>query len=195
VSNSDRDAARHYHEVTKHSYTSVRSDPHALDWENRPLVYKIYPAAGSIAMPRELDLSPMPATVAIARVIGDSVENTAADEPLGLETLTRILFCAAGLTRSKSVAGEAYHFRAAASAGALYPIEIYLAATDVAELTQGLYHFSPADLKLRGLRRGEWRDYIADAAAGRPALVEARAILVLSAIFWRRSVRAAAKRS
>jgi SagB-type dehydrogenase family enzyme len=185
VSNSDRDAARHYHEVTKHSYTSVRSDPHTLDWENRPLVYKIYPAAGSIAMPRELDLSPVPATLAIARVIGDSVEKTAADEQLGLETLTRILFCAAGLTRSKSVAGEAYHFRAAASAGALYPIEIYLAATDVAELTQGLYHFSPADLKLRGLRRGEWREYIADAAARRPALVEARAILVLSAIFWR----------
>jgi len=61
VSNSDRDAARRYHEVTKHSYTSVRSDPHALDWENRPLAYKIYPAAGSIALPRELDLSPLPA--------------------------------------------------------------------------------------------------------------------------------------
>jgi SagB-type dehydrogenase family enzyme len=83
------------------------------------------------------------------------------------------------------VAGEAYHFRAAASAGALYPIEIYLAATGVAELTPGLYHFSPAELKLRGLRRGEWRDYIAEAAAGRPAFVEAQAILLFSAIFWR----------
>jgi hypothetical protein len=35
------------------------------------------------------------------------------------------------------------------------------------------------------LRRGDWREYIAKVAAARPALVEARAILVLSAIFWR----------
>ena len=184
MSNSERDAARRYHEVTKHSYTSVRSDPHALDWENRPLAYKIYPAAGSIALPRELDLSPLPATVAIAGGIDESA-TAVEDKPFDLETITRILFCADGLTRSKSVGGEAYHLRAAASAGALYPIEIYLAATDVAELTPGLYHFSPADLKLRGLRRGDWREYLAGAAAMRPALAEARAILMLSAIFWR----------
>ena len=102
-----------------------------------------------------------------------------------LEVLTRILFCADGLTRSKSVGGEAYHFRAAASAGALYPIEIYLAATEVEALEPGLYHFSPADLKLRGLRRGDWREYLARTTAAQPALTEARAILVLSAIFWR----------
>jgi SagB-type dehydrogenase family enzyme len=186
VSNGERDAARRYHEVTKHSYTSVRSDPHALDWENRPLPYKIYPTAGSIALPRELDLSPRPATMAIAEGgIADSAANAAEEKPFDLEAITRILFCADGLTRSKSVGGEAYHFRAAASAGALYPIEIYLAATDVAELTPGLYHFSPADLKLRGLRRGDWREYLARASAMRPALAEARAILVLSAIFWR----------
>ena len=185
MSNSERDVAGRYHEITKHSYTSVRSDPHALDWENRPLVYKVYPSAGSVALPRELDLSPLPATLAITGDIDDSAENRAADHPFDLATLTRILFCAGGLTRSKSVGGEAYHFRAAASAGALYPIELYLAATDVAELTPGLYHFSPADLKLRGLRRGQWREYLAEAAAAHPALVEARAILVLSAIFWR----------
>jgi SagB-type dehydrogenase family enzyme len=190
LSNDDRDAARLYHEVTKHSYTSVRSNPHALDWENRPLGYKIYPAAGSIALPRELELSSMPATAAIARdpkqpSTADLPTDASADVPLDLETITRILFCANGLTRSKSVGGEAYHFRAAASAGALYPIEIYLAANDVEELTPGLYHFSPADLKLRGLRRGDWRDYLAGAAAMNPALAESRAVLVLSAIFWR----------
>ncbi|MEA2678900.1 MAG: hypothetical protein QOK03_622, partial [Candidatus Binataceae bacterium] len=228
MNNRDRDAARGFHEVTKHSYTSVRSDPHALDWENRPLPYKIYPAAGSIALPRELHLSPMPAIQAISGGIdesataasssispdsssnapdfspkthvssqktADSTQNSAVssdlaaenklDQPLDLETLTRILFCADGLTRSKSIGGDAYHFRAAASAGALYPIEIYLAATGVAELTPGLYHFSPADLKLRGLRRGDWREYLARASARRTALAEASAIMVLSAIFWR----------
>jgi SagB-type dehydrogenase family enzyme len=190
LSNQNRDAARHYHEVTKHSYTSIRSDPHRLDWENRPLPYKIYPAAGAIALPRELHLSAMPVTDAIA---GDSDESATADSsaatiddrPLHLEALTRILFCGDGLTRSRSVNGEAYHFRAAASAGALYPIEIYLAATEVEALDPGLYHFSPADLKLRGLRRGDWREDLARAAAMHPALSAAPAVLVLTAIFWR----------
>jgi SagB-type dehydrogenase family enzyme len=181
LSNSDRDVARLYHEVTKHSYTNVRSNPHALDWENRPLPYKIYPAAGAIALPRDLELSAMPAMAAIAA----SVPAGAIDTPLNVAALTRILFCADGLTRSKTVGGEAYHFRAAASAGALYPIEIYVAAIEVEGVEPGLYHFSPADLKLRGLRRGDWRAYLARAAAMRPALAEARAIVVVSAIFWR----------
>jgi SagB-type dehydrogenase family enzyme len=191
LSNSDRGAARLYHEVTKHSYTSVRSNAYALDWENRPLPYKIYPSAGAIALPRELELSAMPATAAIAGNAQASTLDPASasasrlDAPLSLEALTRILFCADGLTRSKTIGGEAYHFRAAASAGALYPIEIYLASSELEGVEAGLYHFSSADLKLRGLRRGDWRDHLARAAAMRPAVAEASAIIVMSAIFWR----------
>jgi SagB-type dehydrogenase family enzyme len=104
---------------------------------------------------------------------------------MDLETLTRLLFCADGLTRQVSVGGQDYHFRAAPSAGALYPVEIYLVAGEVEGLDNGLYHFSPADLKLHGLRRGNWRPYLARAAAMRPSISQARAILIMSAIFWR----------
>ncbi len=52
-------------------------------------------------------------------------------------------------------------------------------------LEAGLYHFSPADLKLRGLRRGDWRAAIARACAMYPAVAEAKAVLILSAMFWR----------
>ena len=31
-----------YHNGTKHSRESIRSDPHSLDWENYPLAFKIY---------------------------------------------------------------------------------------------------------------------------------------------------------
>jgi SagB-type dehydrogenase family enzyme len=180
VGNGSIEAARAYHEITKHSYTSVRSSPHFLDWDNRPAPYKIYPMAGAVALPRELELSAMPALAAISRIAP-----LAADTALGLETLTRILFCTGGLTRSKQVGGEDYHFRAAASAGALYPIEMYVAAGEVEGLEPGLYHFSPADLKLRGLRRGDWRAMLASAAANRPSLERARAVIVLTSIFWR----------
>ena len=180
LGNRDIEAARTYHATTKHSYTSVRTDAHFLDWDNRPMPYKLYPEVSGLALPRDLSLARVPALEAIA----------AGDPPtdggdLTLEALTRILFCADGLTRRTRVGGEDYHFRAAPSAGALYPIEIYAAVAENGELEPGLYHFSPADLRLRGLRRGDWRGLIARAAAGRPSLLQARAVLVLSAIFWR----------
>jgi SagB-type dehydrogenase family enzyme len=180
VGNDYLEASRVFHELTKHSYTSVRSAPHHLDWDIKPMPYKVYPAAGALALPRDLALPRMPALAAIE---DDGRGRNGA--PLGIENLTRILFCADGLTRARKVGGEDYHFRAAPSAGALYPIELYLAAARCDGIEPGLYHFSPADLKLRGLRRGDWRGYLARAAAMRPSITEARAVVILTSIFWR----------
>jgi SagB-type dehydrogenase family enzyme len=180
VGNDYINAARHFHEVTKHSYTSVRSSPHRLDWDIKPSPYKIYPEAAAIALPRDLRLSGTPTLEAIAKQVPNSSQ-----APIGVAELTRILFCADGLTRRARVDEMEYHFRAAPSAGALYPIEIYVAAGELEELEAGLYHFSPADLKLRGLRRGDWRQLIARAAANRSSLAYARAIVIVTSIFWR----------
>jgi len=180
LSNDYIEAARVFHEITKHSYTSVRSSPHFLDWDNKPLPYKIYPGAASISLPRDLNLSSTPALAALSSYVPADFS-----APIETASLTRILFCADGLTRQKRVGDDDYHFRAAASAGALYPIEIYLAAGSVEGLETGLYHFSPADLRMAGLRRGDWRSYIADAAAKRPSLLRARAVIAMSAIYWR----------
>jgi len=38
VANVDIVAACVFHEITKHSYTSVRSVPHYLDWNNRTIL-------------------------------------------------------------------------------------------------------------------------------------------------------------
>src|SRR5215469_8585250 len=123
--NRDIQIALAYHEATKHSYTSVRSGGFLLDWSNRPLPYKIYPGAGTLTLPRELSLSGIPALSALRR------KSDSPQRPLDLETTTRILFCAGGLTKRANVGGEDYHFRAAASAGALYPVELYLVAGEV----------------------------------------------------------------
>ncbi|HTY56236.1 MAG TPA: SagB/ThcOx family dehydrogenase [Candidatus Binataceae bacterium] len=180
MANQEIEAAATYHDITKHSYESVRRDAYALDWDNKPLPYKIYPEAASIGLPRDLSLSTVPAL----EVIAGGKRGAAAAAP-DLGSLGRILFCAGGLTRSRDVGGEQYHFRAAASAGALYPIEIYIASGEVDGLAPGLYHFSPADLKLRGLRSGDWRSTIASACAKDDLVRESRVVLVLSAIFWR----------
>ncbi|HEY6395374.1 MAG TPA: SagB/ThcOx family dehydrogenase [Candidatus Binataceae bacterium] len=172
-------AAQVYHEITKHSYASVRTAPNYLDWDIKPLPYKIYPDAAAVALSRDLAL---PATPTLSALSSSPLLSAVT---LGIPELTTLLFCANGLTRKKRMDGEDYHFRAAPSAGALYPIEIYLAAGHVDDLEAGLYHFSPADLKLRGLRRGDWRQLIARAAADRPSLLNCDAVLILSSIFWR----------
>jgi SagB-type dehydrogenase family enzyme len=179
LSNNDIEVARTFHELTMHSYTSVRSGGHRLDWDNRPLPYKIYPQAGALSLPRDLTLPDIP-TLEVLTAPG--IKNS---KTLDLPALTRMLFCADGLTRRKRVGTEDYHFRAAASAGALYPIEIYVAAAAVDGIESGVYHFSPADLKLRGLRRGDWRPLLAKVTAAPPKLAKARAVLILTAIFWR----------
>ena len=38
----DADAARAYHEATKHSERSLRSNPHFLDFDNQPTPFKLY---------------------------------------------------------------------------------------------------------------------------------------------------------
>jgi SagB-type dehydrogenase family enzyme len=177
-SNRDISLALAYHAATKHSYTSVRSSAHFLDWSNRPLPYKIYPGAGTLALPRDLSL-PAISTLSALRRRSESPE-----KPLDLETVTRLLFCAGGLTKRANVGGEDYHFRAAASAGALYPIEIYLVAGEVEGMESGLYHFLPADLKLHGLRRGDWLPYLAE-YVGCTSLRHARAVFIMTSIFWR----------
>ncbi|HEV2474315.1 MAG TPA: SagB/ThcOx family dehydrogenase, partial [Chthonomonadales bacterium] len=178
--NHEVDIARFFHEVTKHSYASVRSGGHILDWENKPLAYKIYPHADAIALPRDLELSARPTLPTIA-----GGENLVQDRELTARVVARLLFCAGGLTKSQRLRDETYHFRAAASAGALYPIEIYLAAAQVADVQPGLYHFSPADLKLRRLRTGDQRGALARACDGRSSVAQAGAVVVLSSIYWR----------
>jgi SagB-type dehydrogenase family enzyme len=176
--NRDISVALAYHEATKHSYTSVRSGTHLLDWSNRPLPYKVYPGAGTLALPRDLSLPSISTLTALRE------RSNSSPKPLDLDAVTRLLFCADGLTRRANVGGEDYHFRAAASAGALYPVEVYLVAGQIEGMERGLYHFLPADLKLHGLRRGDWRPYLAGCVAS-TSVREAGAVLIMTSIFWR----------
>ena len=43
MNNRDIQATWKYHDGTKHSYWSIRNNPHFLDWANRPQPFKIYP--------------------------------------------------------------------------------------------------------------------------------------------------------
>ena len=104
---------------------------------------------------------------------------------MSLGTLATLLYYAAGVTKKKTYAGGGeVLFRAAASTGALYQTEVYLAAGDVTGLAAGLYHFCPGDFTLRRLRDGDLRAALA-AAAAEPSVSRRAATVILTGIFWR----------
>src|SRR6266850_3096542 len=51
--NRDIDATWKYHNGTKHSYLSLRVSPHFLAWENKPLLFKIYPTLEVTRLPKD----------------------------------------------------------------------------------------------------------------------------------------------
>jgi SagB-type dehydrogenase family enzyme len=159
----------------------VRSDPHALDWAQKPFLFKVYPDLPAVPLPREVPPPAMPALEAVRR--GVAPEGRAS---LDVRTLAQLLFFSAGLTKRKAYpGGETYHFRAAASTGALYQTEVYVVAGGVPGLEPGVYHFCPGDFALRRLRAGDFRAALA-AATGRGELVaDAPATAILTAIHWR----------
>jgi SagB-type dehydrogenase family enzyme len=170
--------ARAYHQLTRHTRRSVRESGHTLDWANKPFPFKVYPEAPAVPLDREL-APPVRATLP-ALVAGPARGDT-----VSLERLAQCLFFAAGLTRRRAYPGGELHFRAAASTGALYEIEVYVVAGAVAGLEPGVYHFGPGDFALRRLRDADHRAALA-AAAGAPDAVRAAPVtLVLSAIYWR----------
>ena len=55
--NWDTDAARRYHERTKHTFESVRRSARLLDWDNRPHPFKEYAGLEAGPLPEEHNLS------------------------------------------------------------------------------------------------------------------------------------------
>jgi SagB-type dehydrogenase family enzyme len=158
----------------------VRRSGHALDWETKPLPFKVYPAIEPIRLPTDL---PALATDTFAALAPD--EPGASPAALDLERLAALLFFSAGVTRVKTYPGGGQiHFRAAPSTGALYQTEAYVVAGAVDGLEAGVYHFNPGDFSLRRLRAGDFRGAVAGAAVD-DAIAAAPASLVLSAIYWR----------
>src|SRR3989441_3663735 len=170
--------ARRFHDDTAHSPYSVRTSGHTLDWDIKPFPFKVYTDVPAIQLPREVDVVATPTLAALERPAAPAARLT-------LSALIGLLYYTAGVTRKKTYPGGGeVLFRAAASTGALYQTEVYVAAGDVEGLESGLYHFCPGDFTLRRLREGDVRHAFAEAAA-EPDLARRAATIVLSALFWR----------
>jgi len=181
MNNRDMQATWKYHDGTKHSYWSIRNNPHLLDWANRPQPFKIYSKIEPLPLPRDV-----PHTgVAALSAISEPVPSSRADSVPDLHDLARILYFSAGVTKQRAHSGGEIYFRAAACTGALYEIELYVVTDDLASLDAGVYHFNPADVSLRLLRKGDFRKNLAHATAMEPAVVHAPATIICTGTYWR----------
>ncbi len=103
-------------------------------------------------------------------------------EELDLAQVSQLLWAAQGITNSMG-------HRTTPSAGALYPLEIYLVAGNVAGLEAGVYHYLPEDHSIRLTLHGDVRQPLAKACLSQDWLADAPCILVITAIFARTNVR------
>ena len=146
-------------------------------FEKPPPQYKHYPDKKKIKLPP-------PSFKGI--VLEEAIKNRRSvreysDKPLTLEEISQILFSAQGITGE--YAGS--YLRAAPSAGALYPIEIYLIIQNVEGLEKGIYHYNVLEHSLEFIKKGDFKNEIFKAGLFQEMFLSAPLTLIYTAIFKR----------
>ena len=167
-----------FQEETK--YTPEKIGGHYLDWNRVPDPYKDYGESfHKVTLPDpRIDM-----TAGIWDVISKrrSVRQYAIQGTLTLDRLAILLWATQGITAES----RQFQFRAAPSAGGLYPIETYLVVRDVEGLERGVYHFRPHRFDLEFIRAGDYSIVLANAALGQRIVSDAQVCFVWTAVVER----------
>ncbi len=139
-------SAREYHDKTSYQRQSLGG--HFLDWGNQPSVLKQYPGLERVVLPA---VTSWP-EVKLSRLLAADLPRTA--QEIDKTDLARILALSHSVTATTRHSGMEFHFRNAASAGALYPFELYVATGGVKGIDDGLFHHGIVPQSLTILRRG-----------------------------------------
>ena len=99
-------------------------------------------------------------------------------ETLTIEDVSQLLWAAQGIT---SAGGG----RTAPSAGALYPLELYLVVGDVEGIDKGVYKYILEEHELEKVKDGDIRAELADAALGQACVRDAAIDIVFTAVYER----------
>lgn len=140
-------SATEYHRLTR--YDRLRMTPHHLDWANQPRLDKAYPPLDKIPLERR----PTVPTIDYATQVQDAGSDT--DYPtsaLDIHTLASLFHLTHCITARSMHGSQPFYFRSVASAGALYPFELYLAVHRIDGMAPGVYHHDLFNVALNGLR-------------------------------------------
>jgi len=97
-------------------------------------------------------------------------------DSLSLEEISQLFWSAQGVTAK-------WGGRTAPSAGALYPLEIYLVVGTVKGLKSGLYHYDPQKHAISQKKEGDLREKLTEASLGQDEILSAPASFVITAIY------------
>src|SRR3990167_1310363 len=100
------------------------------------------------------------------------------NEPITLHQISQLLWAAQGITSPNG-------FRTAPSAGALYPLHVYLGSANVKDLPSGIYRYLPTEHSLELLTTGDLRAPLAVAAFDQSSIKTAAAAIVIAAVYPR----------
>ena len=100
------------------------------------------------------------------------------DESLTLAEVSQLLWAAQGITGPEDR-------RTAPSAGALYPLEVYLVAGRVNDLASGIYHYRPQHHELVRVAEGDKRAGLASAALDQDCVRNGAVTVVVAAVYER----------
>ena len=141
----------------------VRHDLAPNDPATMPPPMKQYADLPVVALPREL---PDPGASATAVLAGSDFPS----QPLDAAQLGRVLFLGAGVVRTADRNGRRWLFRASGSAGARFPLEVYVSTRGVTGVPDGVHWYDGAQHALV---------QVAPAATG------ATTTLVVTGVPWR----------
>jgi SagB-type dehydrogenase family enzyme len=99
-----------------------------------------------------------------------------APDPVRLADASQLLWAAQGITDTRE------GLRTAPSAGALYPLELYLVAGNIENLADGVYRYIPRQHELTKTGDGDRRRALAKVAFDQSWIQEAAGLLVFSAV-------------
>jgi len=149
-----------------------------LRWDLKPETYKHYSQATRLSLPPpQLEGGISLWNTLKSRQSVRSFKN----QTLSLQNLSQILWATQGVTRE--IHGHA--FRAAPSAGALYPVETYLSLYNTENIEPGIYHYAVKSHELEQIKTGDFRMEAARAALDQDMAYAANAVFIWTAVFPR----------
>ena len=100
------------------------------------------------------------------------------NEPLTLSEISQLLWAAQGITTGRGL-------RTAPSAGALFPLEVYVAVGNMAHLPAGIYKYNNRDHTIIQNVEEDKRNELSQAALNQRSVARAPAVLLICAVYER----------
>ena len=104
-----------------------------------------------------------------------------------MEQLAAILYYGYGVTRRPPDGSRA--LRTVPSAGALYPLEVFVQVRHVDQLAPGIYHYNPLRHHLRNVREGDYTDQLSRCLIEHAIPENASLLIFITALFERSTIK------